>query len=54
MGWPGPVGVVFADSTAAHHACAERAEVERIQWRAENALLPVEDEAELCIRGELA
>jgi hypothetical protein len=26
MGWPGPVGVVYGDRTAAHHACDERAE----------------------------
>jgi hypothetical protein len=40
MGWPRPVGVVFADGTAAHHACRERAEVERIGPGPRNALSP--------------
>jgi hypothetical protein len=36
MGWPRPVGVVFG-GTAVHHACDERAEVERMERRAGNA-----------------
>jgi hypothetical protein len=45
---------VFADGTVAHHACHERAEVERITVRAANALSPeaLADEAEPTIRGE--
>src|SRR6478672_7817776 len=27
MAWPAPVGLVFGDGTAAHHACHEKAEV---------------------------
>jgi hypothetical protein len=56
MGWPRPVGIVLADGTAAHHACAEWAEVERIRRRGENALSPdaLADEAEVTVRGELA
>jgi hypothetical protein len=54
MGWPGPSGVVFADGTAAHHACYERTEVERVRRQAGNALSPdaLADEAVLCVRGE--
>ena len=54
MFWPAPVGVVFADGTAAHHACYERAEVERIERRAANAVSPeaLADEAEVKLRGE--
>jgi hypothetical protein len=37
MGWPLAVGAIFADGTAAHHACYERAEIERMRRRAENA-----------------
>lgn len=54
MGWPGPVGRMFGDGTAAHHACRERAEVERIRARAANALSAeaLADAAEVTIRGE--
>jgi hypothetical protein len=56
MDWPVPVGRMFADGTGAHHACRERAEVERIRARAANALSAetLADEAELTIRGELS
>ncbi len=54
MNWPSPVGVMFADGTGAHHACHERAEVERIRARAANAMMPaaLADEAEVTARGE--
>jgi hypothetical protein len=54
MNWPAPVGVMFADGTGAHHACHERAEVERIRARAANAMMPaaLADEAEVTARGE--
>ena len=54
MDWPGPVGRMFADGTGAHHACHERAEVERIRARAANAVSPeaLGDAAELTVRGE--
>jgi hypothetical protein len=54
IGWPRPVGIVFADGTAVHHACAERAEVERIQRRAESALSPeaMSDPAEMMVPRE--
>ena len=55
MNWPAPVGVMVADGTGAHHACHERAEVERLRARAANALSSevLADEAEVTIRGEL-
>ena len=31
IGWPRPVGLVFGDGTAAHHACHERAETKRVR-----------------------
>jgi len=56
MGWPAPVGVTFADGTAAHHACLEapepdltRANADRAAWR--DALADPVDEA--APRGEL-
>jgi hypothetical protein len=54
LNWPAPVGVMFADGTGAHHACHERAEVERIRARAANATTPaaLADEAELTARGK--
>ena len=54
MDWPAPVGRMFGDGTAAHHACHERAEVERIRARAANALSAeaLADEAEVTVRGE--
>ncbi len=54
MNWPAPVGVMFADGTGAHHACHERAEVERIRARAKNAVSreAAADPAELTVRGE--
>ena len=54
MDWPAPVGRMFGDGTAAHHACHERAEVELIRARAANAVTPeaLADEAETTIRGE--
>jgi hypothetical protein len=54
MGWPRPVGIVFADGTAAHHACDERAEVERLRRQAALGCTPEAqaDAAELTIRGE--
>jgi hypothetical protein len=54
MDWPAPVGRMFADGTAAHHACHERTEVEHIRARAANALSAeaLADEAEVTIRGE--
>ena len=54
MGWPAPVGVMFADGTGAHHGCHERSEVERIRRRAANAATPaaLRDPAEVTIRGE--
>jgi hypothetical protein len=48
MDWPDPVGVVYADGEAEHHAC-------RIWAAAERAILSpgaLEDEAELTARGE--
>jgi hypothetical protein len=55
MGWPRPAGVVFADSTAAHHACDERAEIERIRRRAENAFSreAMADPAEVMVHGKI-
>ncbi len=55
MNWPAPVGVMFADGSGAHHACHERAEVERVRARAGNALsvLALADEAEVTVRGEV-
>ncbi len=55
MNWPAPVGVMFADGSEAHHACRERAEVERVRARAGNALsvLALADEAEVTVRGEV-
>jgi hypothetical protein len=55
MGWPRPVGVVFADGTAAHHACDEAAEVARIKRLAANALSPqaMNDPAEMMVRGKM-
>ncbi len=54
LAWPGPVGITFADGTGAHHACHERAEVERIRARAKNAVSreAAADPAELTVRGE--
>ena len=54
MNWPGPVGRTFADGTAAHHGCHERAEVARIRRRAANAITSdaLADEAELVVCGE--
>ena len=54
MGWPGPVGITFADGTAAHLGCHDRAEVERYRRRAANATTPavLADEAEVTVRGE--
>ncbi len=45
---------MFVDGTGAHHACHERAEVERIRARAANAMTPaaLADEAEVTARGE--
>jgi hypothetical protein len=45
---------MFADGTGAHHACHERAEVERIRRRAANAVSPaaLADEAEVAVRGK--
>jgi hypothetical protein len=56
MGWPAAVGVVFADGSAAHHACDEHAELARIRHRAAGAFTPeaLADEAELTARGEMA
>lgn len=46
MGWPRPVGVVYGDRTAAHHACDERAEqaYQAAKWkeRLAAAVEPVE------------
>jgi hypothetical protein len=52
IAWPAAIGLVFADGTAAHPACAERAEVERIRRRAANANTPdaLADEAEVMLR----
>ena len=54
LNWPGPVGVTFADGTGAHHACHERAEVDRVRARAANALSAeaLADEVEVTVRGE--
>ena len=53
MDWPAPVGRMFGDGTAAHHACHERAEVERIRRQASNAVTPaaLADEAEVTVHG---
>lgn len=48
MGWPAPVGVVFGDGTALHHACRAADDLARVR----SALAPVRDEVELTIRGE--
>jgi hypothetical protein len=55
IGWPRPAGVVFADGTAAHHACDEAAEVARIKRLAANALSPeaMSDLAEMMVRGKI-
>jgi hypothetical protein len=54
LNWPDPVGIIFGDGTGAHHACHERAEVERVCRRAANAVSPaaLADEAEVTVRGE--
>jgi hypothetical protein len=51
MGWPAPVGVVFADSSAAHHACDEAPEPGRTSGEADHAASP-EAPADPAIRGE--
>jgi hypothetical protein len=50
------VGIVLGHGVAVHHACHKRTKIERIRRRAENAFSfdAMADEAELCIRGELA
>jgi hypothetical protein len=55
IGWPEPVGIMFADGATAHRACYERAELEPIRRRAKNtrSLEALTDAAELCLRGEL-
>ena len=40
MGWPGPVGLVLADGTAAHHRCDARAEAGGVRRHATDALSP--------------
>jgi hypothetical protein len=52
MSWPRPVGAMFADGTAAHHASYERAEIERIRRRAERDFSPdaLADEAEVMLQ----
>jgi hypothetical protein len=47
--------MVFADGTAAHHACDEAAEVARIKRLAANALSPeaMSDLAEMMMRGKI-
>jgi hypothetical protein len=53
----GPVGVVFADRTAAHVACFEQAEAERLLAAAERALAGVvstSDHGELLRAGDEA
>jgi hypothetical protein len=54
MAWPAPVGLVFGDGTAAHHACHEKAEVARIMRVARNAVSPetLADPAEVTMRRE--
>ncbi len=49
-----PGWLAFADGTAAHLGCHDRAEVERIKARAAKALSPeaATDPAELMVRGE--
>jgi hypothetical protein len=40
MGWPAPVGRMFADGMAAHHACHERAEAGHRCRLVDNAVPP--------------
>ena len=55
LAWPGPAGVVYADSTAECVACADR-EVGRILAAAERVTAPefAADEGEVVLRGEIA
>jgi hypothetical protein len=55
VGWPRPVGLVFADGTAAHHACNDRPKAERVCRRpgADGSPESLADEAEVTVRGEL-
>jgi hypothetical protein len=55
IAWPGPVGVVFGDGTAAHIGCFEEAEGERLMAAAARALVGVvgtSDEGEFLRAGE--
>lgn len=55
IGWPAAGGVTFADGAAAHTACYERAEIDRLLDAGLRAVAPelVRDEAEVTLRGEL-
>ena len=55
IAWPAAGGVTFADDAAAHIACYEQAEVDRILAAAHRAVAPhlAGDTAEVTLRGEL-
>jgi hypothetical protein len=54
MGWPAAVGLVFADGTAAHHACDEAAELARLRQRPPRvSTKALADEVEPTVRENL-
>jgi hypothetical protein len=56
LGWSQPGALAFADGSAAHVACADRAEVARLLAAGKRAVESPDalaDEAEVTLRGEL-
>jgi hypothetical protein len=55
MGWPGPVGITFADGTAAHHACDGALASERSPTKADRGASSetIGDLTDMTTRGEL-